>query len=208
MGSSLIYATNPCVTLNQCLTHLRTSGSCLCHEVAIRQWQQMATNGFLFHKITPQVCLLDTVWVLCLPSSRKSIKEPGLKFQHVPVLWKDVPADLGAALPQAGGLQDLWKRRTTPADPVWFWKRAQCSLPLTLAPREAEEQAWATLGWLTNRPVIPAQLPRSQFPFQDSLGSHALFFPNLNTTGFSGSCVHPQLLCPACQRTEAHHSVH
>lgn len=200
---------NPCVTLNQCLTHLRTSGSYLCHEVAIRQWQQMATNGYIiFHKITPQVCLLDTVWVLCLPSSRKSIKEPGLKFQHVPVLWKDVPADLGAALPQAGGLQDLWKRRTTPADPVWFWERAQCSLPLTLAPREAEEQAWATLGWLTNRPVIPAQLPRSQFPFQDSLGSHTLFFPNLNTTGSSGSCVHPQLLCPACQRTEVHHSVH
>lgn len=123
---------NPCVTLNQCLTHLRTLGSYLCHEVAIRQWQQMATNGYiLFHKITPQVCLLDTVWVLCLPSPRKSIKEPELKFQHVPVLWKDVPADLGAALPQAGGLQDLWKRRTTPADPVWFWERAQCSLPLT-----------------------------------------------------------------------------
>lgn len=118
------------------------------------------------------------------------------------------PTGQWPVLPQASGLQDLWKRRTIPADPVWFWERTQCSLPLTLAPREAEEQAWATLGWLPNRPVIPAQLPRSQFPFPDSLSSHAPFFPNLNTTGSSGSCVHPQLLCPACQRTEVHHSVH
>lgn len=144
----------------------------------------MAANVSLFGKIIPQVCLLGTGWVLCLPSPRKSFKDPGLKFQHFPVLRKEgCPCRLGGCPPtgqwppESGNwpcmTEGSLRKRTTPADPVWFWERAQCSLPLTLALREAEEQAWATLGWFPNRPVNPAQLPRSQFPILDSLGSQA-----------------------------------
>lgn len=97
------------------------------------------------------------------PIPQEVIQRPRTKISALPSLVEGCPCRPGAALPQASGLQDLgagpvqqrgvWKRRTTPADPVCFWERAQCNLPLTLAPREAEEQAWASLGWLPTGPL-------------------------------------------------------